>query len=183
MTANGLMTGTLEWLRAPLVTNIKAGQKVLVVTDTAHDPRVWQAIMGILSELKADATLAMFDPRPADYYDPPAQVCEAMQHSDVNVLIATTGMFHSPAAAKAMKSGIPVICMDGGMTLEMFQSGAVTEDQKAMAIRHYYVGVNIFGLGRQATAASPRNTAPTSPIRSKAASTSRTSRATTSCLT
>ncbi len=31
------------------------------------------------------------------------------------------------------------------MSLEMFQSGAVTEDQKQMAIRQYYVATNIFG--------------------------------------
>lgn len=141
-----MMTGTLEYLRRPLLPNIRKGDKVLVVTDTAHDPRVWQAVMGILSELEADATLAMFDPRPADYYDPPTAVCEAMLKVDVNILLASTGMLHSPANAAAMKAGVPVICMDGGMTLEMFQSGAVTEDQKEMAIRHYYVGKNIFGL-------------------------------------
>jgi hypothetical protein len=141
-----MMTGTLEHLRRPLVPNVRPGMKVLVVTDTAHDPRVWQAVMGILTELGAEATLAMFDPRPADYYDPPRQVCEAMLKSDINVLLASTGMLHSPANGAAMKAGVPVICMDGGMTLEMFQSGAVTEDQKAMAIRHYYVGTNIFGL-------------------------------------
>ena len=147
MSSTTMMMGSLEYLRRPLLPNIRPGMKVLVVTDTAHDPRVWQAVMGILSELRADATLAMFDPRPADYYDPPSAVCEAMLKSDVNILLASTGMLHSPANAAAMKAGIPVICMDGGMTLEMFQSGAVTEDQKEMAIRHYYVGTNIFGLG------------------------------------
>lgn len=146
MSATSLMTGSLEYLRAPLVANITEGMKVLVVTDTAHDPRVWQAVMSVLSELKADAALALFDPRPADYYDPPQAVCDAMLNVDVNILLASTGMLHSPANAAAMAAGIPVICMDGGMTLEMFQSGAVTEDQKEMAIRHYYVGTNIFGL-------------------------------------
>ena len=145
MNVHALMTGTLEYLRRPLVANITKGMKVLVVTDTAHDPRVWQAIMSILSELGADATLALFDPRPADYYDPPEAVCEAMKKVDVNVLLASTGMLHSPANSAAMDAGVPVICMDGGMTLEMFQSGAVTEDQKEMAIRQYYVATNIFG--------------------------------------
>jgi hypothetical protein len=138
--------GTLEWLRRPLMPNIKPGMKVLVVTDTAHDPRVWQAILGILAEFGADATVAIFDPRPADYYDPPQAVCEAMLKVDVNILLCSTGMLHCPANAAAMKAGVPVICMDGGLTLEMFQSGAVTEDLKEMAIRHYYVGTNIFGL-------------------------------------
>jgi 2,5-dihydroxypyridine 5,6-dioxygenase len=145
MNTHALMTGTLEYLRRPLCANITAGMRVLVVSDMAHDPRVWQAVMSILSELGGDATLALFDPRPADYYDPPSAVCEAMKNVDVNILIASTGMLHSPANMAAMDAGVPVICMDGGMTLEMFQSGAVTENQKEMAIRQYYVANNIFG--------------------------------------
>jgi len=140
-----MMTGTLEYLRRPLIANITPGMKVLLVTDTAHDPRVWQAIMSIVSELKAEVTLAMFDPRPADYYDPPEAVIQAMKTVDLNILLASTGMLHSPANMAAMDAGVPVLCMDGGMTLEMFQSGAVTEDQKEMAMRQYYVANNIFG--------------------------------------
>jgi len=139
------ITGSLEYLRRPLLTNIKSGMKVLVVTDTAHDPRVWQAIMATLTELGADASLVLFDPRPADYYDPPEAVCQAMKTVDVNILLASTGMLHSHANMEAMAAGVPVICMDGGMTLEMFQSGAVTEDQRQMAIRQHYVAVNIMG--------------------------------------
>jgi leucyl aminopeptidase (aminopeptidase T) len=145
MHANSLMTGTLEYLRRPLVTNIKSGMQILIVTDTAHDPRVWQAIMSTCSELGAEPTLALFDPRPADYFDPPKAVCEAMTKSDINILLASTGMLHSHANHHAMAAGVPVICMDGGMTLEMFQSGAVTENQKEMAIRQHYVAKNIFG--------------------------------------
>src|ERR1700722_12169121 len=130
MMTNSLMTGTFEYIRRPLTTNIKKGMKVLVVTDTAHDPRVWQVVMSTLSELGADAFLALFDPRPADYYDPPAAVCEAMMKVDVNILLASTGMLHCPANHNAMAAGVPVICMDGGMTLEMFQSGAATEDRR-----------------------------------------------------
>ncbi|MEJ0011183.1 MAG: hypothetical protein WDM94_00890 [Bauldia sp.] len=125
--------------------NITEGMKVLVITDFAHDPRVWQVVMATLSELGADAALAIFDRRPADYFDPPEAVCTAMLTVDANVLIASTGMLHSPANLKAMQAGIAAICMDGGMTLEMFQSGAVTENQLEMARRNYYVAVNIFG--------------------------------------
>ena len=145
MQQSGLISGTLEYLRAPFVANITKGMKVLVITDFAHDPRVWQVIMSTLSELGAEATLAIFDVRPADYYDPPQAVCEAMMKVDVNVLVASTGMLHAPASMAAQIAGIPVICMDGGMTLEMFQSGAVTESQREMAIRHHYVGTNIVG--------------------------------------
>ncbi|MDB5642600.1 MAG: hypothetical protein JWN07_1917 [Hyphomicrobiales bacterium] len=143
----GMITGSLEYLRHPILANITKGMQVLVVTDTAHDPRVWQVVMSTISELGAEGTLAMFDPRPADYFDPPRAVCEAMLKSDVNILLATTGMLHAPANFEAMRAGVPVICMDGGMTLEMFQSGAVTEDQRQMAVRQHYVARNIFGEG------------------------------------
>ncbi len=142
---NGMITGTTEYIRYPILANIKKGMQVLVVTDTAHDPRVWQVVMSTISEVGAEGTLAMFDPRPADYFDPPRAVCEAMLKSDVNILLATTGMLHAPANFEAMRAGVPVICMDGGMTLEMFQSGAVTEDQRQMAVRQHYVAKNIFG--------------------------------------
>ena len=145
MQQSSFITGTLQYLRAPFLANISAGMKILVITDFAHDPRVWQVVMSTLSELGAEATLAIFDERPADYCDPPTAVCEAMKQVDVNVLLASTGMLHAPASTAAMLAGIPVICMDGGMTLEMFQSGAVTENQREMAIRHHYVGTNILG--------------------------------------
>lgn len=53
--AGTLISGTLEHLRRPLARNIKEGQQVLVLSDTEHDPRVWQAIMTILADLRADA--------------------------------------------------------------------------------------------------------------------------------
>lgn len=145
MQSNALAMGTYEYIRRPLVTNISKGMKVLVLSDTAHDPRVWQVVMATLTELGADAVLALFDPRPADYYDPPPPVCDAMTKVDVNILLASTGMLHCPANHTAMSMGVPVICMDGGMTLEMFQSGAVTEDQRQMATRLHYVATNVFG--------------------------------------
>src|SRR5262249_41329148 len=74
-------------------------------------------------------------------------VCEAMKKVDCNILLATTGMLHALSNLNAMREGVPCICMDGGMTLEMFQSGAVTEDQRKMAERQHWVALNIMGLG------------------------------------
>jgi len=145
--SSSLVTGNLDYLRRPFVRNVKPGNRVLVLSDTAHDPRVWQVVMSILSELGAEPTVALFERRPADYYDPPYAVAESMMKSDINVLIASTGMLHSPANFRAMEAGIPSICMDGGMTLEMFQSGAVTEDMTMVARRKHFVAKNVFGEG------------------------------------
>jgi hypothetical protein len=145
MSVGNFMTGNMDYLRRPFVRNVKQGDRVLVLSDMSHDPRLWQAVQSILQELGADSTVALFEKRPADYYDPPAAVCESMMTSDINVLIASTGMLHSPANFRAMEAGIPAICMDGGMTLEWFQSGAVTEDMKQVAVRKHYVAKDIFG--------------------------------------
>jgi 2,5-dihydroxypyridine 5,6-dioxygenase len=144
-TVGTLVTGNMSYLRRPFVRNVKPGNRVLVISDMSHDARVWQVVQGILCELGADVTVALFERRPADYYDPPAAVCECMMRSDINVLVASTGMLHAPANFRAMEAGIPAICMDGGMTLEMFQSGAVTEDMKQVAVRKHYVALDVFG--------------------------------------
>ena len=142
-----MITGTLEYLRKPFLANVSRGQNVLVLSDTSHDPRVWQAVMTIVSELGAEPTLALFEPRPADYYDPPAAVCAAMLESDVNVLLATTGMLHSPASMAAMARGIPSICLDGGLCLEDFQRGGVTADYLEIMRLKHFVAKNVFGPG------------------------------------
>jgi len=140
-----VITGDMRYLRRPLLANVEPGDRVLVLTDTAHDERVWQVVMSVLAEIGVDATLALFEPRPADYYDPPANVCEAMLHSNVNVLLTSTGMLHCKANFDAMAAGVPAICMDGGMSLEMFQSGGVTDDMAEIARRKHYVAKNVFG--------------------------------------
>lgn len=141
------VTGNMDYLRRPFERNIKLGHRILILSDTAADPRVWQVVQSTCCELGAEVTVALFERRPADYYDPPEAVCESMMKSDFNVLLASTGMLHSPANFRAMGAGIPAICMDGGMTLEMFQSGAVTDDMTQIARRKHYVAKNIFGAG------------------------------------
>ena len=141
----GFITGTLDHLRRPFARNIERGNRVLVVSDFDHDPRVWQAIMTILADLGAEASLSLFDRRPADYYDPPQGVCEAMMASDFNVLVASTGMLHCAANLRAMGAGIPAICLDGGVTLDMLQSGGITESMRMIALRKHYVSKNVFG--------------------------------------
>jgi leucyl aminopeptidase (aminopeptidase T) len=44
-----------------------------------------------------------------------------------------------------MEAGIPAICLDGGMQLEWFQSGGVTDDMKQIAVRKHYVAKDVFG--------------------------------------
>lgn len=144
-----MITGGLRYLRRPFEANIEPSQQVLVVTDTDQDPRVWQAILTIITDLRAEPTLALFEPRPADYFDPPPVVAAAMLAADVDVLVASTAMGHSPAAIAAMKKGIPIIQMDGRLTLEMFQRGAATADYVEITRSKHYVACNVYGKDAQ----------------------------------
>lgn len=140
-----LITGPLKYLRRPLAANITSDQDVLIVTDTAADERVWQATMSIVSDLGASPTLAMFDPRPADYYDPPDAVAAAMLRADVVVLLASTAMLHSDSVTAAMNAAVPVVCMDSGITLELLQQGGATADYREVAWLRHVVGDRVFG--------------------------------------
>lgn len=142
-----MITGPLKYLRLPFESNVQAGDQVLIVTDTAQDRRVWQAATTIVADLGAEATVAIFSPRPADYYDPPAAIAAAMLTSDLNVLLASTSMLHSPSSMAAMAAGVPSICMDGMVTLEMFQQGAATADYVEIATMKHYAALNVFGEG------------------------------------
>jgi len=119
--------------------------------------------------------VALFERRPATTtirHPPSAKPVR----SDFNVLARLDRHAASHASFTAMAPGIPSICMDGGMSLEWFQSGAVTDDMKQVAVRKHYVAKRVFGPNAK-TCASPRNTAPNSPIASRGASRSRRCRA------
>jgi leucyl aminopeptidase (aminopeptidase T) len=126
--------------------NVSAGAEALIVTDSTADPRVWQVLMFFISEAGGEATLALFQPRPADYYDPPGVVAEAMLRSSVNFLFASTGMLHSPASNAAMAAGIPSICMDGNLRLEVLQNGGATADYSEIARLKRHVAEHIVGV-------------------------------------
>lgn len=135
----------LDALRRVVQANVEPGTKALLISDTAADERVWQVMMFLVTEAGGEATIALFEPRPADYYDPPKTVAEAMLASDVNFLLASTGMLHSPASNAAMAADIPSICMDGGLELETFQKGGMLADYTEIVYMKNAVGHGVFG--------------------------------------
>lgn len=115
-------------VKIPLGPNVQNGSRVLILTDTAMDPRIWQAIAHATSELGGEPTIAIFPPRPADGWDPPANVAKAMLESDLNVLTTSTAMLHCNASAEAMEHGKPSLALGYGMTAEQLcQGGALAK--------------------------------------------------------
>jgi leucyl aminopeptidase (aminopeptidase T) len=146
-------------VKLPLERNVEAGDEVLIVTDTAHDPAVWRAIAAALVDIGAHPVISMFEPRVMDYFDPPASVGQQMQAVDVVVTCTTTAMLHSPAGHAAMaEAGVPIITMDGGITIDMLTRGAATADYKEVERLTHTVATEVFEGGSEARLTSAHGT-------------------------
>ena len=54
------VTGNNQYLRAPFVANVKKGHRFHLLSDFDYDPRFWQVVQSVCSELGAEATGALF---------------------------------------------------------------------------------------------------------------------------
>jgi hypothetical protein len=139
-----IMIEMLAGVKRPLEQNVRPGDRVVVVTDTHHDPLVWQVAAMAIHELGGEPTVAMFPPRAADYQAPPASVIAALKAADLGVLLTTTAMLHAPGLEDVMET-TPVIVMDGGITREMLTQGAVTADYRLVKEITHKVAAGVFG--------------------------------------
>ncbi|WP_313693529.1 hypothetical protein [Halorarum halobium] len=139
-----------KYVKKPLEPNVEAGDEVLLVTDTDHDPEVWRSVAAAVADIGAHPIVSVFEPREMDYFDPPASVAAQMKEVDVVVTCTTTAMLHSPAGHEAMESGVPFVCLDGGMTMDMLTSGGFTADYKEIERLTYRVATEVFEGGSEA---------------------------------
>lgn len=93
--------------------NLKARERVLVVTDTMRDFSVAEALMGAALAADADPVLIIMPARRSTPQEPPAAVLAAMQAADLAFLYTTYSLTHSSARVQAQKAGARVISMPG----------------------------------------------------------------------
>lgn len=148
----------LENAKKPLEPNVDPGDEVLIVTDTEHDPEVWKVVATAVRDLGGHPIVSVIEPREMDYYNPPASVAEQMQLVDLVVTCTTTAMLHSPAGTAAMEEGVPIITMDGGITLDMLTGGAATADYDEVERITYEVAKEVFEGGSEARLTSEHGT-------------------------
>lgn len=92
---------------------VKAGERLLVVTDTMRDQSVAQALMGAAMAAGAEAVLTVIPTRRLTPQEPPAPVAAAMQATDMVFLYTTYSLTHSSARMQAQQAGARVISMPG----------------------------------------------------------------------
>lgn len=140
----------LQNVKKPLKPNIDEGDEVLIVTDTDHDPEVWKLIAMSVRDIGGDPIVSVVQTPEMDYYNPPASVAKQMLSVDIVITCTTTAMLHSPAGDAAMEAGIPVIAMDGGITLDMLTQGAADADYNEVEEIEYDIGKKVFEGGSEA---------------------------------
>ncbi|HWT79151.1 MAG TPA: aminopeptidase [Candidatus Methylomirabilis sp.] len=92
---------------------VRAGEQVLVVTDTMRDQSVAQALMGAALGADAQAVLTVIPTRRSTPQEPPPAVVAAMQATDIVFLYTTYSLTHSSARVQAQQAGARVISMPG----------------------------------------------------------------------
>lgn len=111
--------------------NTEPGQDVLIVTDTEIEPIVMKALATAADELGRHPTICIMTPRAAHQQDPTPPVAEAMKKSDLNLLVTSTAIIHSPAAFEVMKMRKKCVAMEQ-VTADMLTRGATTADYEKM---------------------------------------------------
>jgi len=75
-----------------VVRNVQKGDRILVLTDDAMDPMVWQSAMAAIKEKGAEVTLALYPRRAYHCADPSPMAVEAAKQADVVMALTTTAL-------------------------------------------------------------------------------------------
>ena len=113
----------MKSLQVP-VRSVQPGDRLLVITDDAMDPLVWQAMMAAINEKGGEVVLCMWPRLTHHFADPPKMAIEAARGADSIIALTTTALSSGAPGAREMKavSGAPV-CLMEELTVEILTDG------------------------------------------------------------
>lgn len=106
---------------------VKAGERVVIVTDTRTSPSLPEVLAGQALALGADPVVTAMAPRSHSGVEPPPPVAAAMLEADVVVSIASTSMYHTEAKGAAQRAGARG-CFNAPSQEDAWIRGAMTAD-------------------------------------------------------
>lgn len=100
--------------RTPLRLNAKAGDRILIITDTAMDPLLWQGLSTAASMMDMEPTVAVMLPRERHAMDPSSPICRAALDPAVDLVIylTSTALAHAPLTEELVQAGKRFILME-----------------------------------------------------------------------
>src|SRR3990167_3437765 len=84
------------------VRSVQPGDRILLITDDAMDPLVWQGAMAAINEKGGEAVLCMWPRLDHHFADPPQMALEAARGGDALFALTTTALSDASAGARAM---------------------------------------------------------------------------------
>ena len=87
------------------VLNLKAGENVLIVTDTGRPTSIARALAAAVHAAGAEAVVATMTTRRTHGADPPRIIAEAMKAADAVMQPTTFALTHTDAVRNALKKG------------------------------------------------------------------------------
>jgi len=115
----------MKYCRTPFELNAKAGDKVLIVTDTSQEELTWQALAAAATEKGCEVTVGIMTPRIRHHAEPTVPIAEAMKKVDINLLATSKAMGASQASGEARKAGASLILMEE-VSVHNLTTGAAT---------------------------------------------------------
>lgn len=159
------MIDLIKMLRTPLELNARAGDKILIITDTAIEPVLWQALAAAANTMGIEATIAIMTPRATHALNPTSAICQAAKdpETDIVVYMTSTALAHSPLNAELLDIGKRHILMEELTTSMLKPDGPAGADYKAMNVLGKKVE-EIFSRGKFIHVTCPNGTDLTASI-------------------
>ena len=152
-------------LETPLKLNAKSGEQIYIITDTAMEPEVWQALSQAAVNLSMEPTVAIMQPRAFHAQDPiPSIVSGALDPSnDLVVYLTSTALAHAPITDLMIEHERRFLLMEEVTTAILDKDGPAGADYHALNILGRKIA-DLFTNGKQVTVTCPNGTHLTASI-------------------
>lgn len=159
------MIDLVKVLRTPLELNCKPGEKVLIITDTAVEPVLWEALGAAARTMGMEPTIALMSPRATHALNPTSAICQAAKDpgTDLVIYLTSTALAHSPLNAELLDIGKRHLLMEELTTAMLKQGGPATADYDALNVIGKKVE-KVFTAGRTVRVTCPNGTDLTASI-------------------
>lgn len=121
----------IKYLKTPFKLNVKPGDKVLIITDTAMDPRLWEGLMAAGYDFGVRPSVAIMIPRSVTSEEPDPPIATAWAESDMAILLTSQAMAHTDARLAAAKKRCKTILMENA-TVDLIIRGPGSADYDEM---------------------------------------------------
>ncbi|MBI4297019.1 MAG: aminopeptidase [Chloroflexi bacterium] len=127
----------LKYASKPITENTSPGENILILTDTATDPLVWQALSAAAHAHGAIPTVALMTTREGDGHDPTLPALSAVREADTIILATYRSQIHARGFMETLsdmrkKGRRPKVFLMEQCNPELLSGGAVEEDTEWM---------------------------------------------------